>query len=181
MGRKPKVLTADSPGVIVGDETLLAPQYKKKYTRIKGNPRLETAVLVKHMAGQNMQQIADDLGVARQTVSCVLNTEEMQRYVEYGRSRAVSLIPRSLDVAEYRLKKNDGTMALGILRGTQVLINQQPPVNTTNNFAFVMAQMEQTATKDAQEGANSEQSIDAEAIVVSSAAPNKQPDPPEEQ
>lgn len=121
----------------------------RRYRRIKGNRTLETAVLAKHMAGENMTQIAKDLGANPVTISAVLNSEEMLKYVEYGRSRAVSLIPKSLDVAENRLAKNDGSMALGILRGTKVLQNEQVVNNTTNIAAFGLAQLiEQKANSE---------------------------------
>src|SRR5215472_1878057 len=92
--------------------------------RIKGNKTLESIIVAKHVAGETKTQIAEDLNTDRNLIARVLNDSEVLQYVEYGRSRAVSLIPKSLDVAEYRLAKNDGSMALGILRGTKVLQNE---------------------------------------------------------
>jgi hypothetical protein len=147
----------------------------KKYTRVKGNATLEASVIARHMLGQNNQQIAKDLDIHCTTVANVLSSEEMQKTVEYGRSRAVSLIPRSLDVAEYRLGKNDGSMALGILRGTKVLQNEQVVSNTQNNFAFAIAALKLEAQGQASEplgsSANTLESAPVAQQMASYAAP----------
>jgi len=121
----------------------LQPTQQRKYRRVKNIPVLEAAAIAKFSAGECKSDIAKDLGVHRNTIAGILNASEIQQHIEYGRSRAVSLIPKSLDVAEYRLNKNDGSMALGILRGTQVLVNQQIAQSTTNNFAVMIAQLKQ--------------------------------------
>jgi hypothetical protein len=101
----------------------------------------QTAVTAKYLIGESKSKIAEDLGLARGTVAAILSAPEMEQTVISGRSRAVSLIPRSLDVAEYRLSKNDGSMALGILRGTQVLQNQPVIANQTNINAMSWVQI----------------------------------------
>jgi len=121
----------------------------KKYLRVKGNPTLETAVIAKFAAGQNKSQIANDLGVHRNVIANVLNESEVQQYIDYGRNRAVSLIPRSLDVVEHRLEKNDGTVACQVLRGVKVFQNESVVNNTTNIAAFGLAQLiEQKANSE---------------------------------
>lgn len=106
-------------------------------------PLLQTAVIAKYSSGESKSSIANDLGMHRNTVASILADSEIQQIVLQGRSRAISLIPRSLDVCEYRLNKNDGNVALSILRGTQVLVNQQLAGNTTNNFAIMLSQLKQ--------------------------------------
>ena len=155
-------------------QSQLQPATRKKYTRIAGNPHMETVVLTKHLAGENNTKIANDLGVGRQTISRVLNDEQMTQYVEYGRSKAISLIPKSLKVAEYKLNRNDGTMALGILRGTRVLQNEQVTVNTQNNFAFGYAQLlEQSAGDQANVATTPQLVVDTPVIEPAKPAKSK--------
>lgn len=63
------------------------------------------------------------------TVAKVLSQSELATMVNEGRSSVVELIPRSVRVADYRLSKNDGNVAMGILRGTGVLRQDAVNVN----------------------------------------------------
>jgi hypothetical protein len=84
-------------------------------------------------------------------VYAVLSQNEIEQHVLEGRSRVVSLIPKAIRAVENRLDKNDGSVAIGVLRGTQVLVNQSPTTNVTNNFAVMLAQLEQTKASDARD------------------------------
>lgn len=103
-------------------ETLELQSHQRKSRKA---PAIQTAVVAKYLTGESKSQISRDLGIAHNTVTAILSAQEINEQVKIGRSRAALLIPRSLDVAEYRLSKNDGSMALGILRGTKVLVNEQ--------------------------------------------------------
>jgi len=121
----------------------LQPPRATKQRRSTKHPTIQTAVIAKALIGESKTNIAKDLEITRGTVTAILNQTDIAHQVEIGRSRAVSLIPRSLDVAEYRLSKNDGSMALGILRGTQVLQNQPIIANQLNMQANVWLQMKE--------------------------------------
>ena len=108
----------------IGDERM-SEGIQPKQRKSRQSVATQSAIIAKYAMNEPKCKIAKDLGIAKQTVLTVLNATEIKRTVEEGRSRAISLIPRSLEVAEYRLSKNDGTMALGILRGTKVLVNEQ--------------------------------------------------------
>ena len=148
-----------------GPQTQLQPITGRKYLRVKGNPALEGAVIAKFAAGQSKTSIANDLGVHRNVIANVLNEGEIQQYIDYGRNRAVSLIPRSLDVAEKRLDKCDGSMAIAILRGTKVLQNESVTVNTQNNFAFALQALKQETADQALDRPATPQVIDAQPVL----------------
>jgi hypothetical protein len=112
-------------------------------------PSVQAAIIAKHAMGETKTQIAKDLDISRSTVHTILSSSDIEQQVLLGRSRAVSLIPKSLDVAEYRLSKNDGSMALGLLRGTQVLVNQPITANQTNIQANTWIQMRVERDKEA--------------------------------
>jgi hypothetical protein len=120
-------------------QPIAAPRKRKS---IK-SPVVKQAVIAHALLGATNLQIAKDLQIDRATVRNILSSTEINHHIEVGRSRAVSLIPRSLDVAEYRLSKNDGSMALGILRGCNVLQNQVLTANQTNIVANTWVMMRQ--------------------------------------
>lgn len=109
---------------------------------------VQTAVITKYAQGESKTQIATDLDISRNTVYSILSSNEIEQHVLEGRSRVVSLIPKAIRAVENRLDKNDGSVAIGLLRGTQVLVNQQSTTNVTNNFAVMLAQLEQTRQID---------------------------------
>ena len=123
---------------------------KAKRTSTQTIP-VQAAAIAKFSMNESKTQIAKDLGIARGTLDVILDSAEIEQTVLYGRSRAVSLIPKSLDVAEYRLSKNDGSMAIALLRGTKVLQNEQVVNNTQNNFAFSIAALKQESAERANE------------------------------
>jgi hypothetical protein len=107
--------------------------------------------MAKYSQGDNKSQIASDLNISRGTVYAILSQSDIEQQVLEGRSRVVQLIPKAIAAVENRLAKNDGSVAIGVLRGTQVLVNQQATTNVTNNFAVMLAQLEQTRQSDARD------------------------------
>ncbi len=93
---------------------------------------VKTEVISRHLQGDNNSLIARELDISRPTVQRILAESEIDTIVREGRSRAIMLIPRSLDVVENRLEKNDGSIAISLLRGTNVLMNQALTVNQNN-------------------------------------------------
>jgi len=120
-------------------QPILAPK-RRKSTK---PPEIQTAVIAKALTGQSKSNIAKDLDITRGTVAAILNQTDIEHQVQLGRSRAISLIPRSLDVVENRLDRNDGSVAISLLRGTQVLQNQAVQVNVQNNGAMAWIQLNQ--------------------------------------
>lgn len=110
----------------------LQPIRATKQRRSLKDPVVKQAVIAHALLGANNSQIAKHLDIDRSTVKAILSATEIQQQVELGRSRAISLIPRSLDVIENRLEKNDGNVAISLLRGTNVLMNQSLTVNQNN-------------------------------------------------
>ena len=98
-------------------------------------PIVKTQVLTRHLEGASNTLIAEELEISRPTVQRILAESEIDTIVKQGRSRAISLIPRSLDVLDYRLERNDGTVAIQLLKGTNVLMNQALTVSQTNIHA----------------------------------------------
>jgi hypothetical protein len=104
---------------------------KKRRKSIKP-PNVQAAILAKYSMGESKTKIAKDLQISRTTVWELLKADETERIVLEGRSRAIGYIHKSLDVIENRLNKNDGSVAISLLRGTQVLNNQPVTVNQNN-------------------------------------------------
>lgn len=120
----------------------------RKQRKSRQDALTQTAVIARYALKESKSKIAKDLGLARNTVSTILSAPEIEQHVLAGRSRAISMIPRALDAVEYRItEKRDGNVALGILRGTQVLVNQQIGQSTTNNFAVMIAQLKQARSE----------------------------------
>jgi len=82
---------------------------------------LKVAIQAKSLVGVSNAQIARDLSMSDNTVRKVLNSEELASMREVGRSRVAGMIPRSLDVYQYRLDRNDKDVATQVLKGTGVL------------------------------------------------------------
>jgi hypothetical protein len=114
---------------------------------------IQSAVIAKYAQGESKVQIAKDLEIQPNTVRSILDSSEIEQVILQGRSRVVSLIPRAIDTVEYRLNKHDGNIALGVLRGTQVLQTQQITQNVTNNFALLLGQLKQSKQADQAETA----------------------------
>ena len=134
---------------IIGQPAQLEPVQARKARNSTKPPVLQAAVIAKYAEGRNKSQIAQDLGMHRNTVASILNDGEIQQYVQESRSRCVSLAPAAVDAIEYRIKeKMDGNIALGLLRGVQVLSNQSNPANVTNNFAVMIAQLNQAKSNE---------------------------------
>ena len=150
-----------------GPQSHLQPARASIKRKSRQDAIVQSAAIAQRMLNVPKTKIAKDLGIARGTLDTILDSAQIEQTILAGRSRAISLIPRSLDVCEYRLGKNDGNVALSLLRGTQVLQNQQVVANTTNNFAFMLAQLKQQSSD--QPSSTSEQA----AIVVRPEEPKK--------
>jgi hypothetical protein len=113
---------------------------KRKSTK---PPVVQQAVIAKALIGATNSQIANDLDLDRGTVRAILSAAEIQQSIEIGRSDCIRMIPRSIKVIDQRLAKGSETAALAILRGTNVLQNQQLVGNQTNIVANTWVMMRQ--------------------------------------
>jgi len=98
-------------------------------------PAVQAAVVVKAINGESKRQIAEDLGLARNTVTAILEDAELNQLVLEGKSRLHRLIPKSLGSLEYALDKHKTPEAILILRATGVLpqeASESGPTVTVN-------------------------------------------------
>jgi hypothetical protein len=96
---------------------------------------VQTAVVLKAMNGESKRQIAEDLGLGRDTVTAILEQPELDRLVKDGKIRLHQLIPKSLGSLEYALDKHKTPEAILILRATGVLpqeVSESGPSVTVN-------------------------------------------------
>jgi predicted transcriptional regulator len=81
----------------------------------------KTAVLAKTMAGESKSQIAEDLGITRDTVRRILNESELANLVLEGKTGVYMLIPKAVKALEKALDKGDTGEAKIILRSVNIL------------------------------------------------------------
>jgi hypothetical protein len=87
-------------------------------------PSVKAAVLVSRANGISKRKIARDLHVSRPTIDVILKESNLDQQIESGRLGCANLIPKSIDVVNFRLEKNDLNAALAILNPL-VLRNEQ--------------------------------------------------------
>ena len=69
--------------------------------------------------------IAREMGCSIDTVTKVLNSEQLSSLREYGRSKIGEMIPKAVKVIDYRLNRNSETAAALVLKGAGVLAPDQ--------------------------------------------------------
>jgi len=132
----------------------------------------QNQIIAQFGAGDSNTKIAEDLCVSPHTVSKVLAQPEIAEFVARGRADVCARIPESVRVVDYRLKKNDGNVAMGILRGTGVLRQDAVNVNVmaTNGNVIVgtwpefAGALPGTVQGEAQSTRQGGQTIEAEAV-----------------
>ena len=132
-------------------------------------PIVKTNVLTRHIQGASNSLIAEELNISRPTVQRILEESEIDTIVKQGRSRVIQLIPKSIDVVDKRLDRCDGSVAISLLRGTQVLQNDAVTNNTQNNFAFNIAALKLEKANQAAE----QPAIELEQPVVATRKPGR--------
>jgi hypothetical protein len=85
------------------------------------NPEIQAKIIAQSIQGKRHVDIAREFGVHRNTVRNILCASGYTKIVEDGKTRALSMIPKSLDVMEKSLDKNNWKAADSILHGTGVL------------------------------------------------------------
>jgi DNA-binding MarR family transcriptional regulator len=87
----------------------------KKRHKGGAKKKIQDQLVVTHaMMGKKTVEIADELGIARQTVSKILNSEDTKRMLEVNRSRITQLTDKAVNVMEAALDNQylDGNNAL---------------------------------------------------------------------
>lgn len=88
-------------------------------------PSVQAAVVAKSLAGESKSQIAEDLGIARNTVYKILSDAQLSDLVLEGKSGVYGLIPKAVKAFEHALDKHKTPEATLILRATGVLPQEQ--------------------------------------------------------
>lgn len=87
------------------------------------NPLLKAKAIDMRAQGVTTQAIADELGVARQTVSAWLNSRDVKEIINEGRARLKALIAPSIDVYAMSLKNAPADMTNAQKAARDVLKN----------------------------------------------------------
>lgn len=96
-----------------------------KTARSRKAPSLKTAVIVRRSQGQDKTRISKDLGIARNTVTRILEENDVTRHLEANRGASLDLIPKAIQVAHDRLSKGSENMAIKVLENTIWPLNQK--------------------------------------------------------
>jgi len=98
------------------------PAPPRKYVRSRKAPALKTVVILRRSAGVDKTAIAAELGIARNTVTAILNESDAERQMEHHRIRANTIVPLAFDAVETQLKdKQDGNLGIRYLEDMGVI------------------------------------------------------------
>ena len=89
---------------------------------------VETAVIVKKSIGESNSQIAEDLGIHRQTVARILDSADFHQAVDYGKIRVHRIIPETCDALERAIESDKLPAILAVLHGTGILESEQKTI-----------------------------------------------------
>lgn len=105
-----------------------APTKRQNHSAVRASSRKPTAVqseiIARRVSGQNKSEIARGLGVARNTVTSVLELNNVEQMFEDGRLGALKRVPQALKTLDVRLEKNSESAAIWLL--DKCFDNQQP-------------------------------------------------------
>jgi len=78
-------------------------------------PAVKTAVLAKRVQGQSITNIANDLGITRNTTRAIIDESNLDQLMEDGRIQTLNRVPAALKTLDVRLEKNSENAALWLL------------------------------------------------------------------
>jgi hypothetical protein len=96
-------------------EAIGATRRKGKARSSRKAPAIKTSVIVKRLQGQDKTSISRELGIARNTVTAILEENDVERIMQDGQSQTLRRVPAALDVLDVRLEKNSENAALWLL------------------------------------------------------------------
>jgi hypothetical protein len=99
-------------------------------------PAVQALVISKAMNGDSKRQIAEDLGIGRNTVTKILCEAEINRFVNEGKSDLIRMIPEAVAGIRKAIKAGKTTEeAQLVLRSTGVIAPEQSGAPSLNvNF-----------------------------------------------
>lgn len=86
-----------------------------KIRKSRKAPALKTAVTLKRLQGQDKTSISRDLGIARNTVTAILEENDVERIMQDGQIETLRRVPAALRTLDARLEKNSENAALWLL------------------------------------------------------------------
>ncbi len=89
-----------------------------KIRRSRKAPAIKTQVIIRRSQGEDKTRISKDLGIARNTVTRILDESNVEQTIEANRAASLGLIPAAIRVAEHRLSQNSENMAIKVLENT---------------------------------------------------------------
>lgn len=78
-------------------------------------PAIKTAVTLKRLQGHDKTRISRELGIARNTVTAILEENDVERLMQDGQTEVLRRVPAALDVLDVRLEKNSENAAIWLL------------------------------------------------------------------
>ncbi len=95
---------------------------------------VKNAVIAKSAMGESKTQIAEDLGITRNTVRTILSEAEIDQFIQEGRSNCMRLIPKAVRAVDNALENLNPSIGLSVLDRTGALKSEgSGPSITANN------------------------------------------------
>jgi hypothetical protein len=98
---------------------------RRKKPRAGSKKLRDQKIITKAINGESVTNIAKDMGMARQTVSGILNSEEVKAMIKAGENKMVEMVPLALkrvnDAMEDKYNAAGERCALAVLKSTGVL------------------------------------------------------------
>jgi hypothetical protein len=106
-------------------------------------PSVKTAIILKRLQGQDKSSISRDLGVARNTVTTILEENDVEQLMQDGQIETLRRVPAALRTLDARLEKNSENAALWLLDkcfdGKQIS-GKQPHIELTQAIQVMFQQ-----------------------------------------
>ena len=105
--------------LMIGDGSASSPARHGR--RSNKPPAVKAAVINRAAAGFSKTRIARELGLSRPTVNVILNETEIAEVIQQGKSDAVRMVPKAINVFNHALENNNARVATSVLTGVGVL------------------------------------------------------------
>jgi len=92
-------------------------------------PAVQTAVVTRRALGQSKAQISQEVGIAKNTVSSIIEQSEIDRILEDQTLSCAKLLPKCVREVDYHLDRHSLTAALSLL--TPMVLNRDTAINAS--------------------------------------------------